>query len=70
MESSIVEFHQDFFITEIKSLAFHLSHVRIIGMHHCGNTRQEAFKHRSYIRYVLCRHDYSGRVVAIFAHQI
>ena len=45
-------------------------HICIIGMHHCGNTRREAFKSRSYFQYLLCRRDYAEHVVAIFAHQI
>ena len=44
MESSIVDFHQDLYIPAIQKLAFHLPHVHIIGTHHCGNMRREAFK--------------------------
>ena len=44
MESSIVEFHQNLYITETNKILFRLPHVRIVGMYHCGNTRQEAFK--------------------------
>ena len=36
MESPIVDFHQGFYIHAIQKLAFHLTHVRIIGTHHCG----------------------------------
>ena len=38
MESSIVDFNQDFYIPVIKELEFHIPHVRILGMNHCGNT--------------------------------
>ena len=38
MESSIVEFRQDFYINAIQKLVFHIPHLRILGMHHCGNT--------------------------------
>ena len=46
MESSIAYFYQDLYIPSIKKLGFLLTHVRIIGTHHCGNTRQEAFQRR------------------------
>ena len=32
--------------------------------------RRTAFKRREIFQYVLCRHDYAERVVAIFANQI
>ena len=70
MESSIVEFHQDFYIHAIYNFEYHLPYVRIIGTHHCGNTRQEAFKRSSVFQYVLFHHDYAERVVASFSHQI
>ena len=70
MDSSIVDFRQYFYIYEIKKLSFHPPHVRIIGTHHCVNTRQEAFKCRSVLKYVLRRRDYEEYVVSIFVHQI
>ena len=70
MESSIVEFHQYFYIPEIQKLTFNLPHVSIIVMFHSVNTRQEAFKYRSYFQYVLFHWDYEERIVAIFAHLI
>ena len=48
----------------------HLSHVRILVTHHCGNTRREAFNHPCSFQDVLDCCDYSERVVDIFAHQI
>ena len=47
-----------------------MPNVRILGTHHCGNMRQEAFKHRSGFQDVLCRHDYVEHVVASFSRQI
>ena len=70
MELSIVDFRQQFYIPAIHKLAFHLTCVRIIGTHHCGNTRQEVFKCRAVYQYELCRRDYAEHVVSIFAHQI
>ena len=70
MESSIVEFHQVFYIPAIQKLAFHLPHLCIIGTNHCGNTYQEAFDRRSEFQDVLCCSDYSERVVSIFSQQI
>ena len=70
MESSIVGFHQDFYIPEIQKLAFHLPHVRILGTHHCGNTIREVFKNCLSFQYVLCYFNYVERVVAIFGRLI
>ena len=58
MESSIVDFHQYFYIPEIQKLTFNLRHVSIVVMHHSGNTLQEAFKYRSDFQYVLFHWDY------------
>ena len=57
-------------MSEIYKLAFHLTHVRILVTHHCGNTRQEALNIRSAIQYVLCRRDYAERAVYRFVLQI
>ena len=70
MESSIVEFHQDLYIPAVHKLAFHLTYVCIIGTHHCGNTRWEAFKCHSTLQDGLCHCDYAEHVVASFSHQI
>ena len=70
MESSIVDFHQDFYIPIIKKLEFHLPHVHVLATNHCGNTRREEFKLRSDFQHVLCRCDYAERLVDTFSHQI
>ena len=70
IETSIAILHTSFYIPEIKNLAFHLPHVRILGTDHCGDTRCEAFKCCSVKQDVLCRRDYAEIVVASFAHQI
>ena len=70
MESSVVEFNQDFYIPAIQNLAFHLPHVFILGAHHFGNMHQEAFNSRSNLQDVLCLLDYSEHVIASFVHQI
>ena len=43
IESSISDFHQDFYIPEIQKLAFNLPYVPIIRTHHCGYICLEAF---------------------------
>ena len=58
------------YIQSMQKLVFHLPHVLILGTKHCGNTCRQSFKRHSAKQYVLCRHDYSERVVASFAHQI
>ena len=39
-------------------------------MNHCGESRQTVFKRRELFQDMLCRCDYSERVVASFPHQI
>ena len=68
-ETYISDFHTSFYIPSIKKLAFHLTHVRILGSNHCINTRREAFKCHSTKQDVLFCRDYAERVVASFAHQ-
>ena len=70
METTISDFHTSFYIPAIQKLAFHLPHVRILGKNHCGELRQTAFKRRELFQDVLCRRDYSERVVASSANQI
>ena len=70
METTISTFHTSFYISEIHKLAFHIPYVQILGTNHCGDSRQTAFKHRESFQDVLCRRDYSEKVVASFAYQI
>ena len=53
MESITVDFHRDFYMTEIPKIEFHLPNVRILGTHHYVNTRQETFKLCQSFQYVL-----------------
>ena len=46
METTISDFYTRFYITAIQNLAFHLSHVRILGTDHCDEMRHTAFKRR------------------------
>ena len=39
MDTSIADFHTSLYIPSMKNLEFHLPHVRILGINHCGNTR-------------------------------
>ena len=70
METTIYNFHTSFYIPEIQKLAFHISHVQIMGNNHCGDSRRTAFKQRESFKDVLCRRDYSESVFASFSHQI
>ena len=70
MEKTIFDFHTKFYIPAIQNLVFHLPHVRILGTNHCGEIRRTAFKRRELFQDVLCRHDYTERVVASFFDQI
>ena len=70
METTISDFHTSFYIPVIQKLAFHLSHVRILGTNHCSEMRHKAIKQRELFQDVLCCCDYDERLVAIFDHQI
>ena len=70
METTISDFHTSFYIPAIEKLAFHMPHVSILGTNHCGELRQTAFKRRELFQDVLCRREYSERVVASFSNQI
>ena len=70
IEKSISKFHTIFYITEIKKLAFHLPHVRIIGTNHFVKTLRDEFNRRSAKQDVLSRIDSYERLVASFSHQI
>ena len=44
--------------------------MQILGLNHCGDSRQTLFKRCKSFQDVLCRCDYAERVVASFSHQI
>ena len=69
-ETTISDFHTNFYIPSIQKLAFNLPHVQILGANHCGEIQCTAFKRRELFQYFLCCRDYYERVVANFAHQI
>ena len=70
MESSIVDFHQDFYIPAMQKLVFHLPLVRILGTHYFGKTLREEFNNYSDFQDVLCHFDYAEGIVSRFSHQI
>ena len=67
MKTTISYFHTSFYITDIRKLEFHITHVQILGKNHCGNSRQTSFKRRESFQYVLCCRGYADRVVASFS---
>ena len=70
METKISGFRTSFYIPAIQNLAFHLPHARILGANHRVEMRRTAFKQRELFQDVICRLDYTERVVAIYAHKI
>ena len=46
METMISNFRTSFYVSDIQKLAFHLTHVQILGTHHCGDSHRTAFKRR------------------------
>ena len=44
LETLISEFHSKYYIPKNQKLAFNFPHVHILGTHHCGKKRREAFK--------------------------
>ena len=69
METTISDFHTSFYIPAIPKLAFHLPHVRILGINHYDEMRRTAFKRLELFQDVLCRCDYSERVITRFANK-
>ena len=67
-ETTIYEFNTSFYLPDIKRLALHLPHMRILGTNNCGKMRHTALKRRVVFQDVLCCRDYTERVVASFAH--
>ena len=51
-------------------MAFQIPHIQILGMNHCGDSRQTVFKHCESFQDVFCRRDYAERLVASFPQQI
>ena len=70
MNTSITDFHCDYYCPAIHKLAFHLPHVAILGTNHCGKLRRETFKRRQAFKDAKCCQDYAERLVAQFANQI
>ena len=70
LETYIIQFHENFFITARQKLVFHFPHVRILGTHNCGIELRGEFKRWLALKDVLCRHDYDERVVSSLPHQI
>ena len=70
METTISDFYTSFYIPAIQKLAFRLPYVRILGTNHCGEMQRTSLKRRELFQDVLCRRDYTERVVARFANQI
>ena len=70
METTISNFHTTFYIPSIQKLAIHITHVQIIGTNHCGDSCQTAFKRHESFQDVLCRREYSERIVVSSSHLI
>ena len=70
METKISHSRTSFYIPDLQKLSFRLQHVHIIGTNHCGEMQRTSFKRRELFQDVLCRREYTERLVAIFAHQI
>ena len=43
-DTTISDFHTNFYIPAIQNLDFHLAQVHILGTNHCGEMRRKAFK--------------------------
>ena len=70
MEKTISNFCTIFYIPDIQKLAVHIPHVQLIGMNHCGESYQIAFKRRESFQDVPCCPDYAEKVVSRFSHWI
>ena len=70
METAISGFNTSFYIPAIQKLDFHLPHVCILGANKCVAMRRTSFKRRELLKDIICRCDYSERVVPSFSHYI
>ena len=70
METTIYDFRTIFYIPDIQKLAFHLTHVHILGTNLCVAMQRTAFKRRELFHNILCCRDYSERLVTSFDNQI
>ena len=70
METTIYNFHTNFYIPAIQKLAFHIPYVQIMGSSYCGHYLWTASKLCESFQDVLCRRVYAESVVASFDHQI
>ena len=50
METTISDFHTSFYIPAIQKLAFHMTHVHILGTNHCGNCDAQPSNNVNYLR--------------------
>ena len=70
METYIAEFHQNFYIPEIRKLEFHFPRVLILCKHHFNKEHRDVFKRQGSYKYFLYYRDYAELVVVIFENQI
>ena len=70
MDTTISDLHTSFYITAIQKLAIHTPHVRILSTNNCVEMICIAFKRHELFQDVICRRDYSERIVASFSNQI
>ena len=69
-ETSINEFHANYYSTAIAKLAFHLPHVQILGTNEVGNTRRQALHSRASKQDCSCKRDYAERFSDVTAIQV
>ena len=70
LETSLPEFHEKFYITEMQKLELCLPRVYILGTHNCVKELREKFKCRGNLHDVLCWSEYSEWVVSVFSFLI
>ena len=70
METTILNFRSNSYITSVQKLEFHIPYVQILDISRCFDSRQTAFKRHKSFQDVLCLRDYAERVFSSFAHQI
>ena len=70
METSIVDFHQQFHIPAIQTFVLHLLDVHTIGTHHCGNLLLNSLNRRSVYHNVLCHRYCAELLLASFCTKL
>ena len=67
-ETSIQEFHNQYYLPSLEKYAYHLPHVQVLGKHHCSKLRHDAFLDNP--SSLFTKRDYADRLQTAFSMEI